>query len=350
MFDTLRFWLARGVDGFRIDVLSLLVEDDQLRDNPPNPALPAGRGLPLHARAVGLERRPARDPRAGRPDPPGGRRVRRRPGAAGRAGPAAGADRGLLRRQRRRDPGPVQLRAAHHRLGGQGHRRLRRPLPGRPPGRRLAELGARQPRRAPGGQPGRPGPGPGGGHAAADPAGHAHPLPGRRARPRRRAGPARAGHGPDRPPDSRPRPRPRAHPDALGRRPRRRVHHRPRPGCRSATPTRPCTWPPSATTPPPCSPSTAACSASAAPPRPCTPAPTTRSRPTATSSPTSAPPPTAPATWSPSTSAPDPARLAVPGPALAGRVACSTHPDRDGDPVAAPLDLRGDEGVVVELG
>jgi alpha-glucosidase len=26
MFDTLRFWLARGVDGFRIDVLSLLVE------------------------------------------------------------------------------------------------------------------------------------------------------------------------------------------------------------------------------------------------------------------------------------------------------------------------------------
>jgi alpha-glucosidase len=37
MLDTLRFWLARGVDGFRIDVLSLLVEDDQLRDNPVNP-------------------------------------------------------------------------------------------------------------------------------------------------------------------------------------------------------------------------------------------------------------------------------------------------------------------------
>jgi alpha-glucosidase len=47
---------------------------------------------------------------------------------------------------------------------------------------------------------------------------------------------------------------------------------------------------------------------------------------------------------------PRPARLAGPGPALAGRVALSTHPDRDGDPVAAPLDLRGDEGVVVELG
>jgi alpha-glucosidase len=47
---------------------------------------------------------------------------------------------------------------------------------------------------------------------------------------------------------------------------------------------------------------------------------------------------------------PRPARLAGPGPAVAGRVALSTHPDRDGDPVAAPLDLRGDEGVVVELG
>ena len=36
MLDTLRLWLERGVDGFRIDVLSLLVEDDQLRDNPVN--------------------------------------------------------------------------------------------------------------------------------------------------------------------------------------------------------------------------------------------------------------------------------------------------------------------------
>ena len=40
MFDTLRFWLARGIDGFRIDALVVLVEDDQLRDNPPNPLGP----------------------------------------------------------------------------------------------------------------------------------------------------------------------------------------------------------------------------------------------------------------------------------------------------------------------
>jgi alpha-glucosidase len=37
MFDVLRFWLNRGVDGFRVDVLWLLIKDDQFRDNPPNP-------------------------------------------------------------------------------------------------------------------------------------------------------------------------------------------------------------------------------------------------------------------------------------------------------------------------
>jgi alpha-glucosidase len=38
MLDVLRFWLDRGVDGFRVDVLWLLIKDDQFRDNPPNPA------------------------------------------------------------------------------------------------------------------------------------------------------------------------------------------------------------------------------------------------------------------------------------------------------------------------
>jgi len=38
MHDVLRFWLARGVDGFRVDVIWHLVKDEQLRDNPPNPA------------------------------------------------------------------------------------------------------------------------------------------------------------------------------------------------------------------------------------------------------------------------------------------------------------------------
>lgn len=37
MFDTLRFWLERGVDGFRIDVAHYIMKDPQMRDNPPNP-------------------------------------------------------------------------------------------------------------------------------------------------------------------------------------------------------------------------------------------------------------------------------------------------------------------------
>ena len=46
---------------------------------------------------------------------------------------------------------------------------------------------------------------------------------------------------------------------------------------------------------------------------------------------------------------PSPARLAVPGPSPAGRVALSTHPGRDGQPVGGSLELAGDEGVVVQL-
>jgi alpha-glucosidase len=37
MFDVLRFWLDRGVDGFRVDVIYHIVKDDQFRDNPRNP-------------------------------------------------------------------------------------------------------------------------------------------------------------------------------------------------------------------------------------------------------------------------------------------------------------------------
>ena len=37
MYDVLRFWFARGVDGFRIDVLWHLMKHAELPDNPPNP-------------------------------------------------------------------------------------------------------------------------------------------------------------------------------------------------------------------------------------------------------------------------------------------------------------------------
>ena len=48
MHDVLRFWLRRGVDGFRVDVIWYLIKDDQLRDNPPNPAYSEGQP-PHHA-------------------------------------------------------------------------------------------------------------------------------------------------------------------------------------------------------------------------------------------------------------------------------------------------------------
>jgi alpha-glucosidase len=53
MHDVLRFWLNKGVDGFRIDVLWMLIKDDQWRDNPPNlqfkPGMPAfSSQLPLY--------------------------------------------------------------------------------------------------------------------------------------------------------------------------------------------------------------------------------------------------------------------------------------------------------------
>ena len=37
MLDVPRFWLDRGVDGFRVDVMWLMIKDDKLRDNPVNP-------------------------------------------------------------------------------------------------------------------------------------------------------------------------------------------------------------------------------------------------------------------------------------------------------------------------
>jgi len=41
MLDTLRFWMRRGVDGFRMDVIGLILKDAALRDNPINPHAPA---------------------------------------------------------------------------------------------------------------------------------------------------------------------------------------------------------------------------------------------------------------------------------------------------------------------
>jgi alpha-glucosidase len=42
MAEVLRFWLDKGVDGFRIDVVWHLIKDEDFRDNPPNPAWKPG--------------------------------------------------------------------------------------------------------------------------------------------------------------------------------------------------------------------------------------------------------------------------------------------------------------------
>ena len=37
MMNVMRFWLEKGGDGFRVDVMWLMIKDDQFRNNPPNP-------------------------------------------------------------------------------------------------------------------------------------------------------------------------------------------------------------------------------------------------------------------------------------------------------------------------
>jgi alpha-glucosidase len=52
IYDVMRFWLRRGVDGFRVDVIWHLIKDDQFRDNPPNPNFRPGR--PPHEALLNL--------------------------------------------------------------------------------------------------------------------------------------------------------------------------------------------------------------------------------------------------------------------------------------------------------
>ena len=69
MHGVYRFWLERGVDGFRVDVAHFISKDPGLRDNPPNPNYEADRQLFkdlgdydkfLHPLRQGLRRRAGR--------------------------------------------------------------------------------------------------------------------------------------------------------------------------------------------------------------------------------------------------------------------------------------------------
>ena len=93
MLDVLRFWLDRGVDGFRIDVVYKIAKDPELRDDEPG----------LHHD----EDWPTIHPAAADPCR---RRLLPRPGARRRGLPAEPAPRGGVHQHRRRaGPGP-QLR------------------------------------------------------------------------------------------------------------------------------------------------------------------------------------------------------------------------------------------------
>jgi alpha-glucosidase len=58
MFDVLRFWLRRGVDGFRIDASAVLIKDDLLRDNPPDPEADEDTPPPQRFKPVFTDDRP----------------------------------------------------------------------------------------------------------------------------------------------------------------------------------------------------------------------------------------------------------------------------------------------------
>lgn len=49
MQNVLKFWMNRGVDGFRIDVLDVLIKDDKFRDDLPNPEYRPGKDDPYDA-------------------------------------------------------------------------------------------------------------------------------------------------------------------------------------------------------------------------------------------------------------------------------------------------------------
>ena len=151
MFDTVRFWLDRGVDGFRIDVAHYVMKDPDLTDNPlaPNPD-----GM-AHFKPMGPFNAWQHVHDRGHPDV---HRVYREFGPSSTSTTATVSRRGdshlrlervghVLRRQRR-TPHALQLLPRMGRVESDGDPNEGRGTRGRRAHRRLAEPGARQPRRA----------------------------------------------------------------------------------------------------------------------------------------------------------------------------------------------------------
>ena len=132
MHDTLRFWLDRGVDGFRMDVIHCIGKDPALPDVPAERAIiPACALNDVESTHGAAARHPAR-----------ARGLPRRARDGGRGRPAVDRDRRPLLRQRRRAAPRLQLPAALRALGG------RAPGASRSSARRASSIRA---------APGRPG-------------------------------------------------------------------------------------------------------------------------------------------------------------------------------------------------
>lgn len=58
LFDVMRFWLEKGVDGFRVDASAVLMKDELLRDNPKNPQADAKTPPPQRFTPVFTDDRP----------------------------------------------------------------------------------------------------------------------------------------------------------------------------------------------------------------------------------------------------------------------------------------------------
>ena len=219
MLGVLRFWLDRGVDGFRVDALRQVHKDPELRDNPPNPEFRAG--LPEYDSLLPVRSADHDDlaPAAAIAEV-----------IAERDGVMIGELYLPFERLVRYYGAGVHMPSNMHLISAPWEPRALADLVERYeaalPDGRVAELGARQPRPQP---RSRPASGPRRRawrpmlllHAARD----ADALLRRRAGDARRADPARARAGSLRAQLARPgrRPRPGAHADAVERRPQRRL-------------------------------------------------------------------------------------------------------------------------------
>ena len=210
MQDVVRFWLERGVDGFRLDAIDRLVKDAELRDDPP-------RRQPLPAAAAPRTRRSStRSTRAtGRRRSTALRAIREAAGDALLVGEVYRPIAEYLALPRAARP---RLRVRVPLLALERRATARRDRAPRPSSARR-RVGAVEPRLRRGS---RPASAPRTVRAAAmlllTLPGAGLRLPGRRARPARRAG-RRAAVRPR-------RPRPAAPPDAVGRLADRRLHDR----------------------------------------------------------------------------------------------------------------------------